>query len=152
VEVFLKRGCKKLGVAPDMAALIDAVHTAGVQAPALLLMILDKIASGATISQAVSGVSNDSMSMLGICKATTRGDWRELRGLLAKVEDSEARLLRAAVAGYLRGMLWKESNEDRQELIAASMTELLAPAPLEDHDLLLWQAPVLYRICARFAA
>lgn len=151
VEVFLKRYTQKLSIRVDMGELVDVVHEAGVNAPAMLLMILEKVQSGLTPRQAISGLSEDSASTLAICKAVADGDWNKLRSQLSRISIEEARLLRASVGGYLRGMLFKEANQKRQAVIASSIRELTSSdAPLDDPSLMLWLIGTLHGVCQRF--
>jgi DNA polymerase III gamma/tau subunit len=148
VEAFLKRYVKHLGIETNLGDLAEEVHTANVNSPAMLLMVLEKVSSGLAPKQAVSGLSEASVSSLAVCKAVSSGDWGRLRTQLAKTSNEEARFIRASVAGWLRGMLLKESNSRRRTIVATALTKLCsADAPLDDQTLMFWLTGVLHEIC-----
>jgi len=150
VEVFLKRTLQHLKKDMDLAVLIDTVHTTGINAPAQLLMVMEKCLSGLTPQQAIAGLGEETTNTFAICKAVTSGNWNTLRSLMTKVGAEEARLVRASIGGWLRGILLKDGNPKRQRVAAESLLELMQDAPLDDTNLMLWLVPTLYKICRRF--
>jgi len=149
-EAFVRKIARQLRLKVDLPELFDAIHMAGIHAPGILLMVLDKLAAGASIKEAVWGLSEESQSALAICKAVTRGDWKTLRKILENVGAEDSRLIRAAVAGWLRKALLHEVHATRRRTLATSLQMLMAPAPLEDQNLMYWLTGTLYLVCMQF--
>jgi DNA polymerase-3 subunit gamma/tau len=148
-EKFLKHYVEKLGIETDTAQLTDAVHQANISSPAMLLMVLDKLAAKMPIVEAVAGIGD--ASSLAICKAVSGGDWSSLRAELLKLSNDDARFLRASVGGWLRGILLKDPSPSRQRMMAQSLSELMGDAPLDDTILMPWLTAKLYQITERFS-
>lgn len=148
-EDFLQKQANRVGITRPLEPLFEACHLMDVSAPALLLQALEKYAAGTEATDAVSGTDGSSVESLRVCKAVTSGDWEALKKNLKSATPGDARFLRASVAGWLRGVLVRETNPAAQERAAVSLTEMCSP-PFEDAMMLQWLYGTLYRICRRY--
>ncbi len=150
-ERFVKAMAKRAGIAVT-SAFIDKLHEAQIGSPALVLMALEKFASGMPLEECVSGIDGSGADSLQICKAVTSGNWSTLKGHLGKATADDARWIRASVLGWLRGFLARSSNPKERKVIADSLVELSGFAPMEDSLLSHWLWGTLHHICSRFSA
>jgi DNA polymerase III subunit gamma/tau len=147
VLALLERGAKKIGFTGPIADLAAKAEEHQVYSPGVLLNSLEKFASGMSAEEAVLSLESAFADTFSICKAVSSGNWSTLRGLLKKATPEEARWIRASVGGWLRGILWREANPKRADILADCII-LLADgrAPLDDSSLLLWVQAVLYKV------
>jgi hypothetical protein len=149
-ELLLQRAAKKIEFTKPLDPLIEQVHTMQISSPALLLMALEKYASGLSAQEAVAGTDSPGVDSLRICRAVSDGKWETLKKLLQEASPEEARWIRASVSGWVRGCLVRESLPKRQAMLAECLVDLSAMAPLEDAQLMFWLWGVLYKVCRRF--
>lgn len=149
-QELLERTSKAISLDKPIEPLIEGTAEAGISSPALLLMALEKYASGATVPVAIAGTDAPGANSLRICKAVTSGNWNELKKYLAEAAPEEARWVRASILGWLRGGLIREASPKRQSTIASAIVELTAIAPLEDAMLMWWLWGTLYKVTRKF--
>ncbi len=147
-EKFLVAAGKEAKV-KNISALVECANEAHVSSPGILLMALEKYASGIPADEAVASTEGTPIDTREICRTVTAGEWRGLRKAMEKVSPDEARWVRSAVLGWLRGCLVREANKARRSVIADCMVELTTVAPLEDGLLLQWLWARLYRVCTK---
>lgn len=148
-EKFLAHYAKRAGVARPLDPLVEQCHLMGLGSPGFLLQALEKYAAGASASEAAAGVDS-SVETLRICKAVTAGDWKTVCANLKSVAPDEARMVRDSVAGWLRGILQRESNPRLADRAATSLLELCS-APIDDATMLRWLWAVLWKVSRRYA-
>jgi len=151
-EKFLQRAATSIKLARDLGPLFEASHSSGIGSPAILLQALEKYAAGAAAEEAVAGIDGAGANSLRICKAVTDGNWKELRGLLVAATPEDSRWIRGSVAGWIRGILAKETDGKAQERAALSLGDLTAYAPLEDAGMRDWLWATLFKVCRRYKA
>lgn len=145
-ELLLKRAAKKIGYTKSLEPLFDEVHKASISSPALLLMVLEKFVAGLTPQAAVQGQEVSGDGSYAMLIAMSRGDWNGVKAQLQKTTADDARLIRGSAAGWLRGMLFKESNPKRQAVISDCLLSLLGVAPLDDAALHTWLIAQMWQI------
>ena len=150
-EKFLTKYATAIQCTRALEPLFEQIHLAQIGSPALLLMALEKWSSGSTAEAAVIGVDSLGADSYRICNAVTRGDWAELRDALMKTAPEQARVVKASVAGWLRGCMAKGNGGDLDRA-SASLLELMSPSPIDDKNLMFWLWPVLHRITKRYSA
>lgn len=149
-ERFLAAKAKAAGIARPLDPLYEQCHLLEVSAPALLLMALEKYAAGASAEESAAGSEGSGgAETLRICKAVVAGNWNAARDEMKSVAPDSARLVRASVSGYLKGVLARENAPALQERAAVSLVELSA-APLEDAAMLQWLWGALWKVCRRY--
>jgi len=149
-ESFLTKVAATIKLARPLPPLFEQIHLADISGPALLLQALDKYAAGSSPEESVSGSDAVSTDSLRICKSVTSGNWQDLSKLLKAATAEESRWIRSSVAGWLKGCMANGRTSKDVQDAAQSLSELLAPSPLEDALLMPWLWPVLYRICTRY--
>jgi len=145
--IFLKHEIKK-----PSEPLIEQLHLANVGTIGVILQAIESYASGLSSTDSVWGTDGQTNS-LALCKAITAGKWGEARTILKEVTPDEARWLRASVAGWIRGILNRETNFKILDKAATSLIDLTTYANDTSQDngtLLLWLYGVLFKICMRF--
>jgi hypothetical protein len=149
IELLLKRGAASIKCDKPLPPLIDQIRQQQVTSPALVLMALEKYASGFSPEESVvSGEAN--AETLAICKAVIGGRVQELSRLLQTVTAEQSRLVQASVAGYLRSCLFREGNLQKADRIALGMQELVdGRSPLDDKQLLNWVIGILWKVTRR---
>jgi hypothetical protein len=150
-ERFLQRAASIVKIAKPLPPLYEQVHLAGIGSPALLLMALEKFAAGSSAEEAVSGTDGVSINSLRICKAVTDGNWKVVRDSLANATKEEARWITASVAGWIRGIMIRDSTPSVLDKAALSLYDLSVNVPFEDDSRILWLWPVLYKITKRYS-
>jgi hypothetical protein len=114
----------------------------------MILMALEKVASGLPPEEAVYGCSMGAGDAYRVCLAVTSGHWAEVKEQLSQATEEDCRWIRASVAGWLRGMLMKESSPSRRDALARAILEIIEPAPFEGGSVLLsWLVARLHRVC-----
>jgi len=152
-ELLLQRASKHLGVQVDLAPLISQLEQQQVSSSALVLMAMEKYASGFSAEDSVAATEGTSANSLAICQAVIAGKGGALRTLLQQMTAEESRFVRASTLGYLRGCFWREKIPAKVSLIGECMKELSdGRAPLEDSLLHSWVVATLYNITRKLAA
>jgi DNA polymerase-3 subunit gamma/tau len=149
-EQLLRRCAQQIGLDRPLAPLLKAAAAVGIGSPGLLLMALEKYASGLSPEQAVADCeASQDLDTLAICRSLVRGDWPSLRQQLAKLAPEHSRWVRAAVCGYLRSVVL--NSDGAKALRAARLLALLSDsnAPLDDALLHNWIIGKLAAGCIR---
>jgi DNA polymerase III subunit gamma/tau len=149
VEKFLAHFAAKVGITRPLGPLYEQCHLLGANAPGILLQALEKYAVGVSAAEAVMGTDSATVESLRICKAVTSGDWKTVATNLKEATPDDVRWIRASVAGWLKGILAKETSPILQERAALSIGDLCA-SPYEEGMLLPWLWSVLHKICKRY--
>lgn len=149
IELLLKRGAAKINCTKPLPPLAAQLQEQQVSSPALVLMALEKYASGFSAEESVvSGEVN--AETLAICQAVIKGRYQPLKALLQGVTAEQSRLVRASVCGYLRSCLWREGNPKKADAIALGMQELMdGRAPLSDAELRDWLIGAIWKVTRR---
>jgi hypothetical protein len=148
-ELLLKRAASKAGVKRDLGPLVEQVSENHVSSPRLLLMALEKYASGLGAEESVLS-SDSAVDTLSICRAVTSGDITVLRKALLDVTPEQARWVQASVSGWLRGGLLKSQKVSKRSV--TGIEELTGIAPLDNTLLLHWLTAKLCKVCMGFRA
>ena len=149
-ENFLKKYAEKAKIARGLDPLIEAVHLMHISSPGLLLQALEKYAAGASATDAVVGADGSTVDTFRLCKAVTGGDWNSVKELLKETTPEDVRLVRACVAGWLKGVLVRETNRSGQERAATCLLELCSP-PYDEQMMIHWLHATLLKICVRYS-
>jgi len=127
----------------DIPAFVEQADEHGVSSPGVLLMALEKNASGMSVEESV--VEGDaSVDTWSICKAVTSGNETALRAALETTTPEHSRWIRSAVLSWLHGGIKKKVPGYTKNIKA--IEELTGMAPLEDSLLYHWLCAKLYRI------
>jgi len=149
-EFLLKKAAKTANIKRPIGELIEAAINGHVSSPALLLMSLEKYNAGHSAQDAVAGTDPSNTDTLRICKAVTSGNWNDLKKFLSDAQNEESRWIQSSVGGWLKGILMRETDLKRRQMVAKSLTELMGNAPYDNASLMLWLFGHLHTICERF--
>lgn len=149
-EVLLGRAAKFAGMGRPLEDLVDAVNEYNLSSPRMLLNALEKYASGLDARAAVSDVTEANVDTYAMNLALTGGNWGDLCTVLTAATPDDARYIRASAAGWLRGILKKESNAARRNFVAEQLLAVMGACPIDDSGMLYWLWAVLHQVCARF--
>jgi hypothetical protein len=103
--------------------LVEALWETQVLAPALVLNAVEKYAAGMSAEEAVKNLVSG-WDVRAICRSMEKGDWDGIRKETEKATADELRGIRAAVAGYLRGILERQVPGPRAKEIAAAIRSI----------------------------
>jgi hypothetical protein len=146
VEKLVRLTSQKVGGKVPLEPLIEALNQHHINAPALVLMALEKVLSGIPASEAVLQ-DPEVANSFRVCKLVASSNWPDLRKELVTSVPEEARFLRASVLGYLRSWFLRETDPAKQAKLQGALLSLTAPAPLEDPLLHVWLMATLHKVC-----
>lgn len=132
----------------NLSPFLEALETAGVNSPGIILKALEKYAAGSSAIEAVSN-SGSSIDTYKLCKAITSGQWSTVRSILKDTTSDDVRMIRAMVMGWMRGGLIKFDGPNSVKN-AASILEL-AQMPFDEAVIHAWLIAALHKITMRFA-
>lgn len=149
VENFIKWASKKAKVDRPLDLFTDVVHRAGVTSPRLILMGLERFASGLDPEKCINPSETD-VDTLRVCQSLVKGEWSPIRSELAKATPDGARDLRAAVLGYLRAILLNPKPTAKKETVVQAIEELGRVQYVDDNAMHAMVAAALYKLAKRF--
>ena len=117
-EILLARAAKFIGMERSLEDLVDAADECNLTSPRMLLNALEKYASGLAAHSAVSDASEANIDTYAMNLAITGGKWSDLCTILTVATPDDARYIRASAAGWLRGVLKRETNAVRRKFVA----------------------------------
>ena len=148
-EAFLTKQAARAGITRPLALLFEQCHLMQVTAPAILLMALEKFAAGASATDAVTGADGSGLDTYRICKAVTNGSWKDIAVSLKDATPDQSRLIRASVAGWIKGCMARATSSPELDRHSASLLELCQP-PIDDATMAHWLWGTLWRISKRY--
>ena len=148
-EQFLTKQAKSVELVRKLEPLIECVHQMQIGSPGVLLQALEKYAAGAEASESVTGIDGSTVDTFRLCKAVTGGDWKTIASCLKTATPEEARWIRASVAGWIKGVMARETSAPGLDRASTSILELCAP-PLDDSTMMHWLWAVLWKVTKRY--
>ena len=148
LEKFVTEIAKNNNIDRDLKVFLEALDTAGVNSPGIVLKALEKYAAGSSAIEAVSN-SGSSIDTYKLCKAITGGQWSTVRSILKDTTSDDVRMIRAMVMGWMRGGLIKFDGPNSVKN-AASILEL-AQMPFDEAVIHAWLIATLHKITMKFA-
>jgi DNA polymerase III delta prime subunit len=131
----------------DLEALNEELIRANISSAGLVLMALDKYASGVPAKEAVQGQQTE-VNTLRICRAVVKGNLESMHSELKKATADDMRLIRASVAGYLNAILRKcDGNSIR---CARAIMQLNEASQADEGLQMPMTAAVLHEITRKF--
>lgn len=147
-ENFLKEQAKKVNITRPLGDLIEQCHIMQIGSPGKLLQALEKFDAGVSAKEAVSG-ADSKIDTFKLCKAITSGEYKTILESFKDAKPDESRWIRASIAGWIKGVLMRETQPVRIERAATSLLELSTP-PYEDSLMLHWLIGTTLKICKRY--
>ena len=149
VEDYLKKTAAANKITKPLDTLFEQLHLLQINTPGFVLQALEAFASGATAVEAVAGLDESGVDSFRVAKAVTKGDWKGVIAELKTASPDQARLIRAVVAGYLKGIMTRESNGSALDRAASSILDLCSPPP-DDNMMMNWMWATLHKITKRY--
>lgn len=123
IEKLVKRALKVVNSNLESDPITEALLTAKVQNPGLILNGVEEYLAGKNPADAVANLFSE-YNTKAICRALMKGDWDIIREQTKKAEPDELRGIRAGVAGYLRSVLEEQVPGPRAAEAAAAIGRL----------------------------
>jgi len=149
VEAFIQWAVTRAKITRPTDEFIEVIHRAGVTSPRLILMGLERFASGLDPDRCISSVETE-VDTLRVCQALVRGEWGAIRSELEKATPDGARELRGAVLGYLRAVLLNPKETISKLEVGKAIEELGRVQFVDDTAMHAMLAAVLHRVVKRF--
>ena len=148
-EAFLQKAVAQAKITIALGPLIESIHQMGISAPGVLLQALEKYAAGASPSEAVAGTDNPAIDTFRLCKAVTSGDWKTISGILKEATPEDVRWIRSSVAGWIKGVMARETSPSGLDRASVSLLELCA-LPFDEATMIHWLWATLYKVTKRY--
>lgn len=149
VDRFIKWAAKRAKVVRPIDEYIDTVHEKGVSSPRLILMGLEKFASGIDPDKAIAASETD-VDTLRICQALVKGIWTPIRSELEKSSPDDARTIRGAILGYLRVILLNPKETVNKKVVSEVIEEIGRVQFVDEVAMSAMLTAILFRLVKRF--
>lgn len=147
VEEFIKFAAEKGSIKRDLSDFVDFVHKHDVSSPRVILMCLEKFASGLDPADALLiGEVNTKQ----LCRNIMQGDWSGVKRELRQCEVDDGRLIRGAVMGYLKAILLNPKTPPKVSLKVAQSVKMLARITYDEAYLFSDLVATLHLVTKRF--
>jgi len=150
VELLVKRALKFAKSDRDAEPLVERLMEAGITSPGFVVLAVEKYAAGEKADRAAQVGIDSSLNTLDLCRNIVQGNWSRVQPILMNANPEDARAIRQSLAGYLKGMLVRETNPKRAALIADSITMLVKFMSFEEGMQLAGTVAAVYNICRFF--
>ena len=89
----------------DIVPLVEQLYTNGVRSPGLILQAAEKYFNGVPVDDAIQPQEPADEFTKEICRAITKGNWKEAAGFLKSIKKTDVITLRLIVCGYLKTVM-----------------------------------------------
>lgn len=149
INTFIKWAASKGTIERPINDFIDRVHEMGVTSSGIMLMALERYASGMDPEQSLLASDSD-IDTLRLSQALVKGNWLPIRSELEKCSPDEAKLIRYALLGYLRSIVLNPKETVSKKAIIETIEELGRMQYADDVAMSAMLAAVLYKAVKRF--
>ena len=131
-EVFalLEKAAEEAVFLDDIKPLYEALYMNSVSSPGLVLQAAEKFFSGIPATESVTNFTIGKFDTLAICKAVSKGDWKESSKMLKDLTKEEVVTMKLCILGYMKAILMKSSGTKASTMARA--IRILA----DDNDIL----------------
>lgn len=152
VETLVERASESVGGLNKrrLIEFISLLHEQKVRSPRHILVGLEKFLATGKAELALTQ-EDATVSTIRISRAALRGDWETVRQELEGATSGDARLIRAAVSGYLRAVVVNHEIGRYSSRIVESIGWLTETQFADDGIQLPVVTAALYRICQEFS-
>lgn len=113
IDKFVMRAVKLAGYdEADMDEFIEEINKAQITAPGVILEALEKYLNGLGAKESVGQIGSTNVDTYRVCKAVVSGDMQRLMAELKRATQDDVRLIRAAVIGYLNGIIMRSNTKE----------------------------------------
>lgn len=127
---LLEKAAEQAAFIDDIKPLYDALYVNSVSSPGLILQAAEKFFSGIPATESVTNFTIGKFDTLAICKAVSKGDWKESAKLLKDLTKEEVVTMKMCILGYMKAILMKSSGQKASTMARA--IRILA----DDNDML----------------
>jgi hypothetical protein len=108
---LLEKAAEEAAFIDDIKALYDALYVNSVTSPGLILQAAEKFFSGIPATESVTNFTIGKFDTLAICKAVSKGDWKESSKMLKDLTKDEVVTMKMCILGYMKAILMKTSGQ-----------------------------------------
>jgi hypothetical protein len=108
---LLEKAAEEAAFIEDIKPLYDALYVNSVTSPGLVLQAAEKFFSGIPATESVTNFTIGKFDTLAICKAVSKGDWKESAKMLKDLSKDEVVTMKMCILGYLKAILMKSSGQ-----------------------------------------
>ena len=108
---LLEKAAEEAAFIEDIKPLYDALYVNSVSSPGLVLQAAEKFFSGIPATESVTNFTIGKFDTLAICKAVSKGDWKESAKMLKDLTKEEVITMKMCILGYLKAILMKSSGQ-----------------------------------------
>jgi DNA polymerase III gamma/tau subunit len=130
--------------------LVKALLEANQRSPGFIVMAVEKYLAGEKPRKAAQVGLDSSVDTLRLCRAVTSGDWETTREIMLAATAEDARVIRASLGGYLKGIIVRSSGDSIADRAEKAIRELTALPMFEEGLQLSATVATLYSLCKRF--
>lgn len=127
---LLEKAAEQVAFVDELAPLYEALYINSVSSPGLVLQAAEKFFSGIPATEAVTNFQIGKFDTLAICKAVSKGDWKESAKMLKDLTKDEVVTMKMCILGYMKAILMKTSGAKASAMARA--IRILA----DDNDML----------------
>jgi DNA polymerase III delta prime subunit len=110
VYALLEKAAEQAAFLDEIKPLYDALYINSVSSPGLVLQAAEKFFSGIPATEAVTNFQIGKFDTLAICKAVSKGDWKESSKMLKDLTKDEVVTMKLCILGYMKAILMKSSG------------------------------------------
>jgi DNA polymerase III subunit gamma/tau len=130
--------------------LTEALLEAGVTSPGFIVAAVEKYIAGETAEKAAQVGNDSAIDTLKVCRAVVKGDWAEVRQILAYANPEDARAIRGSLGGYLKAIMLNSDGGAVAKNASDALYDLMRMSSVEDGLQLSGTVATLYKLCKTF--
>ena len=130
VYALLEKAAEEAAFVEDIKPLYEALYVNSVSSPGLVLQAAEKFFSGIPATESVTNFTIGKFDTLAICKAVSKGDWKESAKMLKDLTKEEVVTMKMCILGYMKAILMKTNGAKASTMARA--IRILA----DDNDML----------------
>lgn len=138
---LLEKAAEEAAFIEDIKPLYDALYVNSVSSPGLILQAAEKFFSGIPATEAVTNFQIGKFDTLAICKAVSKGDWKQSSLMLKDITKEEVVTMKLCILGYMKAILMKSSGKKAGDMARA--IRILA----DENDMLARFLANVYLVC-----
>lgn len=119
VYALLEKAAEQAAFVDELTPLYEALYINSVTSPGLVLQAAEKFFSGLPASEAVTNFQIGKFDTLAICKAVSKGDWKESSKMLKDLTKDEVVTMKLCILGYMKAILMKASGQKASTMARA---------------------------------
>ena len=119
VYALLEKAAEQAAFVEELTPLYEALYINSVTSPGLVLQAAEKFFSGIPATESVTNFQIGKFDTLAICKAVSKGDWKESSKMLKDLTKDEVVTMKMCILGYMKAILMKSSGAKASSMARA---------------------------------